>query len=328
MIVRLTQLDGKLPNLALMRLARHHRHRGDEVHFTRALERGLFEPEYDRVYGSAIFAFSSERVARLRRAFPDAIVGGTGSGSNVQIEDIEPGAPDALDYTDYPDFLPSIGFTQRGCRLSCKFCVVPTKEGRPRSVNTISDIWRGPGHPKQLHLLDNDFFGQPAEDWRARLHEIRDGGFVVCFSQGLNIRKIDDEAAAELATVEYRDDQFERRRLYTAWDNHAGARPVKAGEIADILARIEAEETSLVPELARELLNRVHRTAWPLSSVLGTAIMGTPVPALEWVRGRYGDHFDSDRIDHHKFAWPLTDIERFEPPIPARGVQGFWSWSP
>ena len=32
------------------------------------------------------------------------------------------------------------------------------------------------------------------------------------------------------------------------------------------------------------------------------------------------------RLDHHKFAWPLTDIERFEPPVPARGAQGLWDW--
>lgn len=26
------------------------------------------------------------------------------------------------------------------------------------------------------------------------------------------------------------------------------------------------------------------------------------------------------------WAWHLTDIERFEPPIPARGAQGLWDW--
>jgi hypothetical protein len=35
MRVRLTQIDGKLPNLALMRLASWHRTRGNEVVFTR-----------------------------------------------------------------------------------------------------------------------------------------------------------------------------------------------------------------------------------------------------------------------------------------------------
>jgi hypothetical protein len=201
-----------------MRLAYWHRFRGDEVHLTRSVTPELFEPHYDLVYGSAIFSYSVERVTQLRRSFPDAIIGGTGTLGRVAVEDVAPG-PEILDYSDYPDFTPSLGFTARGCRLKCKFCVVPEKEGKPRPINSIAEIWRGPGHAKRLHLLDNDFFGQPRAEWQSRLREIRDGGFKVCFNQGINIRLIDDEIAAELASVEYRDDQFRERRLYTAWDN-------------------------------------------------------------------------------------------------------------
>ena len=32
--VRITQLDGKLPNLALMKLSHWHKSKGDEVYFT------------------------------------------------------------------------------------------------------------------------------------------------------------------------------------------------------------------------------------------------------------------------------------------------------
>jgi hypothetical protein len=96
---------------------------------------------------------------------------------------------------------------------------VPDKEGRARAVNTIDDIWRGPGHPKTLHLLDNDFFGQPEPEWRARIEEIIVGGFRVCLNQGINVRHLSAPAAEALAGVEYRDDSFSRRRLYTAWDN-------------------------------------------------------------------------------------------------------------
>lgn len=84
-------------------------------------------------------------------------------------------------------------------------------------MNTVASIWRGEGHPRKLHLLDNDFFGQP--EWRERIREIREGGFRVCLSQGINIRLIDEEAAAALASIEYRDTKFQERRLYTAWDN-------------------------------------------------------------------------------------------------------------
>ena len=216
MNVRLTQLDGALPNLALMKLAHWHREQGDKVFVTRQIEPDLFEPMYDRVYGSAIFKFSQMRLMRFQQQWPDAIVGGTGTPFTKTVEDVIGANYEHYDYTGQ-DVDYSIGYTQRGCRLRCKFCVVPTKEGKPKSVNTIADIWRGEPWPKKLHILDNDFFGNP--EWRDRIHEISDGKFRVCFSQGINTRLINDEAAAALASVKYSDTKFQRRRLYTAWDN-------------------------------------------------------------------------------------------------------------
>lgn len=217
--VRLTQLDGKLPNMALMKLSAFHRARGDEIHFTRSPYRGMDEPDYGHVYGSAIFQFSSERVATFQREFPEAIIGGTGSASTATVESITHQTRDDFDYSIYPAFDGSLGFTQRGCRLKCKFCVVPTKEGPPRANSRIYEIWRGDGFPKHLHLLDNDFFGQPEHEWRRHIADIREGGFKVCLNQGINARMIDDAAAEALASIDYRDDGFKIKRLYTAWDN-------------------------------------------------------------------------------------------------------------
>lgn len=220
MNVRLTHIDGKLPNLALMKLSHFHRDAGDSVTFSRSLSREMFEPEYDRVYGSTIFAFSKHRLAQFLEQFPDAVVGGTGTESLQTVEQfIGRDEYEHYDYSLYPAFQGSIGFTARGCRLRCGFCVVPTKEGKPRPVNSIADIWRGEPYPKHLHLLDNDFFGQPKEQWEARVREILEGGFKVCFNQGINIRLITEEAATWIAKLPYYDDQFKTRRLYTAWDN-------------------------------------------------------------------------------------------------------------
>jgi pyruvate-formate lyase-activating enzyme len=222
MIVRITQLDGKLPNLALMKLAHHHRNQGDEVCFSRSPYRNFLEPAYDRVYGSAIFSFSAPRVETFKREFPHAIVGGTWNPANsVTVEEIIdiPESHDRYDYSIYPDFDASIGFTQRGCRLKCGFCVVPKKEGAARSVNTISDIWRGPPHPRHLHLLDNDFFGQPRDQWEARIQEMIDGDYRVCLNQGVNLRMLDDAAAKALASIKHYNDSFNERIIYTAWDN-------------------------------------------------------------------------------------------------------------
>lgn len=246
MNIRITHIDGKLPNLALMAIADIHRRRGDEIHFTRDVERGLFEPDYGAVYGSCIFRFSRRRAEHLLAAFPEAIIGGTGmfdgddralvsidrmgraASPGITVEQVLGAAP-GLDYSLYPEFKASLGFTQRGCRLDCPFCGVRKKEGRNRSTSTIAEIWRGPGHARNLHLLDNDFFGQPRCQWQARILEILGGNFRVCLNQGINVRLIDDEAAAALASIEYRDDQFQQRRLYTAWDNLGDEKPFFAG---------------------------------------------------------------------------------------------------
>ncbi len=223
MNVRLTQIDGKLPNIALMKLAHWHRSRGDTVFLTRDLEPDLFEEKSDVVYGSTIFTASAKRTERLRRAFPDAIISGTGinpkTGGITVEQTIRSNSwnYENYDYSIYPEFDASIGFTQRGCRLKCKFCGVHTKEGKPISLNNISNVWRGEGHPKKLHLLDNDFFGQP--DWRQVIAQIRLGGFKVCMSQGVNTRLINVEGAEALAGIEYRNTDFDKRQLYTAWDN-------------------------------------------------------------------------------------------------------------
>lgn len=218
MKIRLTQIDGKLPNLALMKLSHFFKSQGHEVYFEKSVVRSVFEPDYDLVFGSAIFSTSQKKLELFRSHFPSAMIGGTGSGEKWVVEDFTGhDYPDLYDYSIYPEFEHSIGFSQRGCRLRCKFCVVPSKEGKNRSVNSVEDIYRGHPYPKNLLLLDNDFFGQP--DWREKSKQIIQGGYKVCFSQGINVRLFDREAAAVLGQMRYYDDAFERRRIYTAWDN-------------------------------------------------------------------------------------------------------------
>jgi hypothetical protein len=224
--VRLLQIDGKVPNIALMRLAAHHKELGNEVIFHHAdaperVQPWWFRPA-DKIYASAIFSRSAPVVKELLRGRPDAVVGGTGSDiPPLQISTLEAHGVTTLaqDYSIYPKYQQSIGFTQRGCRLKCSFCVVPQKEGRVKPEHTIGEIWRGDPWPRELVLLDNDFFGQPA--WRERIREIRDGGFKVSFNQGINARCITDEAAEAIASVKYRDDNFKTKMIYTAWDSWA-----------------------------------------------------------------------------------------------------------
>lgn len=219
--VRLTQIDGKFPNLALMKLSHWHKSKGHEVFFERSIAKGLFEPEYDIVYGSSIFSTSDKKIQQFKQNFTNAIVGGTGTNdNNTTVESVlSLSEYEYYDYSIYPDFDASIGFSQRGCRLRCGFCVVPKKEGKNVNSNTIYNIWKqNPKNKgKKIHLLDNDFFGQP--NWQEKANEIIDGNYRVCFNQGINIRLINDEGAKYLSQMKFRDDSFKKRRIYTAWDN-------------------------------------------------------------------------------------------------------------
>jgi len=217
MNIRLTQIDGKLPNLALMKMSHFFKSQGYNVHFSERLHRDLFEPDYDQVYGSSIFKFSEKARETFKREFPFCFIGGTGSDNLETVEElIGVDEYENYDYSIYPDFKHSIGFTQRGCRLKCKFCVVPTKEGKNVSLNSIHDIWR-PNTEKKIHLLDNDFFGAP--NWQDVANEIIDGNFKICLNQGINVRLINEEACEYLSRMQYYDDSFTKRVLYTAWDN-------------------------------------------------------------------------------------------------------------
>lgn len=218
MKVLLCQIDGSIPNLALMRISAHHKALGHEVELRHgaSFRRHLWGSEPDRIYASAIFLKSRPTVKLLLAEHPTAIVGGTGWDIGITVESIGI-TSSGLDYEIYPRFRQSIGFTQRGCRLRCSFCVVPQKEGAMRQEATIYDIWRGEPWPRELLLLDNDFFGQP--QWRERVREIRDGGFKVSFNQGINARFLTDEAAEAIASLDYRADDMKVKRVYTAWDN-------------------------------------------------------------------------------------------------------------
>lgn len=231
MNILLLQLDGKLPNLALMRLAAHHRRYGHGVELRKAgnaaaLEPRFNDPPWDRVYASAIFERTRGLAHRVNHVYPGiSTIGGTGVDMVTTLEGL--GIHDGPDYRDYPDFRASMGYTQRGCRLKCGFCVVPKKEGAVRPAATIAEIWRGDPHPRWVLLLDNDFFGNP--QWQARIGELADGRFRVSFNQGINARMLTDETAAAIASVDYRDDSMQRKRLYTAWDNKKDERRLFAG---------------------------------------------------------------------------------------------------
>ena len=112
---------------------------------------------------------------------------------------------------------------------------------------------------------------------------------------------------------------------------HAAARPVRRAEVAEWLLRLrspDAWSTALIREPAIEILEKVHASPGilPRGVVLGTALLGKPRPGSEIVEGFGGPPSNAAREQHSHWGWPLTAIEPFNEPVPARGAQGFWMW--
>lgn len=128
--------------------------------------------------------------------------------------------------------------------------------------------------------------------------------------------------------IEWRGWVFPDRMIGIRIAIHAGRRPIAKKEIRHLLIDLQMNGeagTSLDPAVAIPLLEHWHTSpgALPMATVLCTAILGHPVPAGLYARSR---GIDSDRIDHSKWGWPLTDIEAVVPMCPATGRQGFWNW--
>lgn len=220
MKIALYDVDSKIPNLALMKISEYYKQQGHTV------ER--FEPlwmdSYDKVFASTVFSFSDKHLLDKDRME----IGGTGwsieKNLPTEIEAMQP------DYTFY-NYPHSIGFTMRGCRFNCKFCVVPKKEGRPKPFNTVKEIWTN-RKSDFIILLDNDFFGNP--QWQERIDEIKRHNLKVNFSQGLNIRIITDEECKALASINFRNIKNNSRMVHFAWDRFNDEKLIDAG-IARVL---------------------------------------------------------------------------------------------
>lgn len=184
--VGLLQIDGKMPNLALMKLASWHKKQGDDVRIIDLSTLGI-----DKWYGSKIFM--------------------GGSGYNVKQKlpkDVEAQVPDYdLFNTDY-----SMGFTSRGCIRDCGFCIVKEKEGNLFECDFSKDV----KHSKYI-VMDNNFLASPM--WKEKLQFFIDNKIKVCFTQGLDIRLITEEKVEMLGKVKYYDRTFSRRCIYFAFDD-------------------------------------------------------------------------------------------------------------
>lgn len=206
MRVLLIQLDGKMPNLALMKIGRYHRNRGDDVGLS------MYNPE--KVYVSCIFNQNLERAKSMKSYYPNAefVLGGPGLNEpNFLQDEIEHSMPL---YELYPEMDYSLGYTTRGCVNHCPFCIVPRMEGKFREHAPLSKFVN-PDFNK-LVLWDNNFLASKL--WKNKLTWIKDRNIKVCFNQGLDARLITEDKANLLLDTKAWNLSFKNQTYYFAWD--------------------------------------------------------------------------------------------------------------
>ena len=206
--VLLVDVDGTLPNLALMKLSRYFKAQGRPV----ALARGVRElPRAETVLGSSVFstAASAKRIEVLRHRYGATLqVGGSGVDLHLRLApEIEALAPD---YSLYPELEDrALGFLTRGCPQHCPFCVVPVKEGAPRQVSDLDTLLQG---RQKLILLDDNLLAHPSA--LELLQEIARRGLAVNFNQTLDVRRLTTELARLLRRIRCSNPAFTRHNYY------------------------------------------------------------------------------------------------------------------
>ncbi|WP_333594375.1 radical SAM protein [Anaerospora hongkongensis] len=217
MRVGLIHIDGKLPNLALMKLSAWHKAQGHQVDLLKPddvlLGQSLFA-QWDKLYGATVFTDSRTIAERLARIGVE--IGGTGWDLVKRLPpEVEAVKPDYELYGINYGF----GFTSTGCIRKCEFCVVPIKEGGIKEVAWPSDLINPLSN--ELILLDNNYLASPL--WREKSQQIIENGYKVDFTQGLDIRLVGQEQAEYLAAMKH------RKRIHFAFDHLGIERDVRTG---------------------------------------------------------------------------------------------------
>ena len=213
--VLLIDVDGKLPNLALMKLSRYYKEKGKDVVLAR---KRTHLSRVDKIFASCIFnsKTSMTQVQALKKYYgSDIKIGGSGVDLILRLPEKIEAMP--ADYDLYPELKDrAIGFITRGCPHKCPFCVVPIKEGTPRRVSTLSSLLGK--KRKKLILLDDNLLAH--EQACAVLEEMASMNLEVNFTQTLDFRHLNQEKAKLLRSIDCMNTRFSRTNYYFSLNNN------------------------------------------------------------------------------------------------------------
>ena len=208
MKVVLYDVDGKIPNLALMKLSSFYKSKGYQTLLSK-------EPRLipaARHFASVVFNSekSLHQVELLKNLYGESItIGGTGVDLETTLADeVDKCFPD---YNLYAHTHYALGFLTRGCNKRCAFCVVPTKEGRLRpNYSTFDDFV--PESQQNVMLLDNNLLVAP--NVNDLLEAMAKRQFNINFSQTLDIQYLTDKNYQQLKLVNSVNSRFTRKMMY------------------------------------------------------------------------------------------------------------------
>ena len=182
----------RYPNIALGKIARYHKQRGDNVEWAAPLF-----GRYDRVYMSKVFNFTPD----YEYPFDCEIIrGGTGYDICSQLPDeIDRLQPD---YSIFPQVgqKEAYGFITRGCPNKCPWCVVREKEADIKPYMDIDEITQD-GQRPNVTLMDNNILAHSYGI--EQLEKIADKGYRIDLNQGNSARLVTPDIAKIFAAIRW-----------------------------------------------------------------------------------------------------------------------------
>lgn len=186
MKIGLINIDSKIPNLALAKIAKYHEDKGNEVIYDLPIMK------VDKTYVSCIFTKNKYKTEQWQGK---AEIGGSGydliTELPPEIENIKPHI--------------NLGFTTRGCIRNCKFCIVPKKEGGIRIVGDLLDLWDN--KTRDIIVLDNNILALP-EHFALVCQQAIENKIRIDFNQGLDHRLLTSETAILLQKTSHKEYKF------------------------------------------------------------------------------------------------------------------------